>query len=400
MTALHAHTPIRAPRRDHWALRAARVFDGTTVHDHAAVVVTAGRIIGITRSLPTDIDLVDLGDRTLLPGLVDCHQHLVFDGNGTLEEQVAGHSDADLAARAHRAARRALEGGVTTLRDLGDRGYVTLPLRDDPSLPTIACSGPPITPVQGHCWFLGGECPDRDSLIRAVSERTDRGCDAVKIMVTGGMMTPTNPVWKSQFTPEDLRLVVDRAHAAGLPVAAHCHGIDGIAEAIDAGVDTIEHCSFMNETMDPDPDPALLERLAGSGIPISATYGALPGAPLPPLFDVIAPKIRTATAHVLAAGGTVVLGSDAGIVPFKPHDVATHAIEDFLALGLTAERALQAMTRDGADALGLPAKGRLTRGADADLLAVDGDPTTDPSSLARVVAVWKSGSPVERTEAG
>ena len=400
MTMLDSHSSIRAPRRDHWALRAARVFDGTTVHDHAAVVVTNGRISGIARSLPTDIDLVDLGDRTLLPGLVDCHQHLVFDGNGTLEEQVAGHSDADLTARARRAARRALEGGVTTLRDLGDRGYVTLSLRDDLDLPTIACAGPPITPVQGHCWFLGGECPDRDSLVRAVAERADRGCDAVKIMVTGGMMTPTMPIWKSQFTPDDLRLVVDHAHAAGLPVAAHCHGIDGIAEAIDAGVDTIEHCSFMNEAMDPDPDPALLERLARSGIPISATYGALPGAPLPPRFDVIAPKIRNATAHVLAAGGTVVLGSDAGIVPFKPHDVATHAIEDFQALGLTAERALRAMTRDGADALGLPAKGRLTRGADADLLAVDGNPFTDPSALARVAGVWKAGTPVERTEVG
>ena len=142
---------------------------------------------------------------------------------------------------------------------------------------------------------------------------------------------------------------------------------------------------------------SLLDRLARSGIPISATYGTLPDAPLPPLFDVIAPKIRTATAHVLAAGGTVVLGSDAGIVPFKPHDVATHAIEDFQALGLTAERALRAMTRDGADALGLPAKGRITRGADADLLAVDGNPFTDPSALARVAGVWKAGSLVERT---
>ncbi|MCB0962137.1 MAG: amidohydrolase family protein, partial [Acidimicrobiales bacterium] len=327
------------------------------------------------------------------------HQHLVFDGSGTLEAQVADRSDADLAERARRAARRALEGGVTTLRDLGDRGYVTLALRDDPALPTMACAGPPITPTQGHCWYLGGECPDRDALVRAVDERAERGCDVVKIMVTGGMMTPTTPMWMSQFAPDDLRLAVDRAHAAGLPVAAHCHGIDGIAEAIDAGVDTIEHCTFLNEAMEPDPDAGLLERLARSGIPISATLGSLPGAPLPPRYDTIASKVRAATVHVLSGGGTIVVGTDAGIDPFRPHDVAPHALEDLETLGLSAERALRAMTRDGADALGLTAKGRLTRGADADLLAVDGDPFTDAAALTRVAGVWKAGVPVVPTEA-
>ncbi len=140
-----------------------------------------------------------------------------------------------------------------------------------------------------------------------------------------------------------------RPRNSARPTGDHCPGIDVIAEAIEAGVDTIEHCTFMNEAMDPDPDPAILERLASSGIPVSASYGKLPGAPVPEQWTALVPKIRYATAHVLGLGGRVVLGSDAGITEHKPHDVAPNAIANFLDLGLSPERALQAMTADGAD---------------------------------------------------
>ena len=173
-----------------------------------------------------------------------------------MEEQVGRCDDDGLRARARANARLALEGGVTTLRDLGDRGYVTLDLRDDPDLPTILASGPPLTIVQGHCWYLGGECADGDALVAGVRERHERGCDVIKIMATGGAGTPTVPGWVSQFAPDDLRRAVAEAHRLRMPVAAHCHGDDGIAQAVDAGVDTIEHCTFINPELDPDPDPA------------------------------------------------------------------------------------------------------------------------------------------------
>ncbi len=391
---------IHHPSTEHhtrFAVRAERVFDGTTMHHGAALVVQDGTIAAVARSLPGGLPTVDLGPRTVLPGLVDCHQHLVFDGDGTLEQQVANATDAELTERARRAARRALEGGVTTLRDLGDRAFVTLGLRDDPDLPTIAAAGPPITSVQGHCWYLGGECPDRTSMLRAVADRAERGTNVVKIMVTGGMLTPTFPAWKSQFSVDDLRATVDAAHAAGLPVAAHCHGLEGIAEAIDVGVDTIEHCTFMNEAMQSAPNQALLMRLAESGIPVSATFGRLPGSQLPPGWEPRVLALPLAMRSFLDQGGRVVLGSDAGISPHKPHDVAPWAIRSFLDLDEDPLHALRAMTRDGADALGLPRKGRLARGADADILVVDGDPTTNPDSLADVVAVWKAGHPVDRS---
>ena len=203
------------------------------------------------------------------------------------------------------------------------------------------------------------------------------------------------PPWESQFTAEDLRVVVDEAHRRGLPVAAHCHGEQGISDAVDAGVDTIEHCTFLHGGLTADPDLDLLERVARSGIALSATLGRCPdGPPLAPLLQALTPEIRSAQAAVRRLGGRIVVGSDAGINPSKPHDVAPHAIHDLITIGMTPTEALAAMTSGGADALGLAAKGRLAPGADADMIAVDGDPSVRPELLAAIVQVWKAGEPV------
>jgi imidazolonepropionase-like amidohydrolase len=374
------------------------LFDGVRFVDTPLVQIEGGSIVAVGNDVRLDGPVEDLGDVTLMPGIVDCHQHLVFDGNGTLQEQVADLTDEQLAERAWQLARTALIGGITTVRDLGDRNFVTLPLRGDPDLPTLLCAGPPITPVDGHCWYLGGEVADADGLAAAVRARADRGCDVVKIMVTGGFGTPAMPAWKSQFGADDIVMVTELAHAAGLPVAAHCHGEEGIRHAVDAGVDTIEHCSFMNEPFAPDPDPRLLEDLANSGIALSATFGRCADAPPPP--DVLvraAPLVRDAMRRVLELGGVIVVGSDAGINTAKPHDIAPRAIHDLMGIGMDPTQALAALTSRGADALDLLNKGRLRAGADADIIAVDGDPRGDPDAVTRVVDVWRCGIPVDRS---
>jgi imidazolonepropionase-like amidohydrolase len=382
-------------------MRAARLFDGEQFIATPLVQVADGIVIAVGDQVPSELPADDLGDVTLMPGIVDCHQHLVFNGDGTLEAQVADQSDQQLARRAWEAARRALLGGITTVRDLGDRNFVTLPLRGDPELPTLLCAGPPITAMGGHCSYLQGECTGQDSLRHAVQDRVDRGCDVVKIMVTGGFLTPTMPAWKSQFSAQDLKLVTELAHAAGLPVAAHCHGEEGIRHAIDAGVDTIEHCSFMNEPLVPDPDPQLIDDLATSGIALSATFGRCADAPPPPghFGEVTLPLIRDAIRRVLELGGTVVVGSDAGINLHKPHDIAPQAIHDLMGIGMNPTDALAALTSGGADALGLPLKGRLRAGADADIITIDGDPRDDPCAATRIVDVWRAGTPVDRSAA-
>jgi imidazolonepropionase-like amidohydrolase len=356
------------------------------------VVVDGGTILSVGEDPSAGTEVVDLGDVTLLPGLVDAHQHLVFDGSGTLEEQVAGRTDEELQERARQNARRAVAAGITTIRDLGDRSFVTLALRGDPELPTILASGPPITADGGHCWFLGGCCTDTSSLLAAVAERAERGCDVVKIMVTGGALTAAHPMWVSQFTAEQVALVVAAAHDAGIPVAAHCHGIDGTVQALDAGVDTIEHCSFFSSDGRSERDDALIGRIVASRTPISATCGLLPGFVPPPFVVANRGTIDDALAEVHRRGGTVVVGTDAGVNPGKPHDVLPYAAANLASLGLDGAGVLTAMTATAARVCGVGArKGRLAPGFDADLLAVHGDPVDDPDALRDVRGVWRGG---------
>jgi imidazolonepropionase-like amidohydrolase len=377
-----------------FALHAARVFDGRTMLDAATVTVKGATVIDVCAGIPDGVAVEDLGDVTLLPGLVDCHQHLCFDGNGTLEDQVAAATDDDLIERVHANARRALRAGITTIRDLGDRSYVTLRARDQPGLPTIVAAGPPITARGGHCWFLGGEC-DGDTLVSAVNERHRHGCDVVKIMVTGGALTPTYPPWASQFTANEVRTVVEAAHAVGLPVAAHCHGMEGTAAAVAAGVDTIEHCTFMSEAGSTTPDEPLMTAILAAGVTISATLGRHPSHRAPPIVERNLTAVLDALRDLRARGARVVVGTDAGIALGKPHDILPRAAEQLAHIGIEGMDLLATLTAAAADACGLGShKGRVATSYDADLLAVTGNPATDPAALLDVAGVWHRGTRV------
>jgi imidazolonepropionase-like amidohydrolase len=375
-------------------LRGARVFDGERLVPEAHEVVLEGTTITAVGDVAgRGHEVVDLDGATLLPGLVDTHQHLVFNTVGTFEEQVAPYDDDTLRARAHANARRAVAAGITTLRDLGDRSYVTLGLRGLDDVGTIRCAGPPITRVRGHCWYLGGEAEGEDGLRAAVRERAERGCDVVKVMVTGGHGTPGYPMWESQFTTDEVAVVVDEAAAVGLPVAAHCHGLAGIESALSAGVGSIEHCTFLSpEDQRSTPHPHLLERLAASGIGLSFSLGTLDLGQAPAFVQQNLRTVVLAVRELLRQGAQVCVGTDAGIAPPKPHDVMPTALAAFVGEGIDATLALRAMTATGAEVVGLGrSKGRLRPGYDADVLAVDGDPFTDASALLRPVGVWHRG---------
>jgi imidazolonepropionase-like amidohydrolase len=374
---------------------AAGLFDGVGMQERPTLLVEGDRIVAVGEPIPESVTTEDLGDATLWPGLVDAHQHLCFDGNGTLEEQVSGIDDGALADRARVMARRALAGGVTTLRDLGDRSWLTLPLRDEPDLPTILAAGPPITLVDGHCWYLGGGCAADDASLRgAVRERAEQGADVVKIMVTGGAGTPGYPLWKSQFDDAQTRLMVDEAHARDLPVAAHCHGFDGVMAAAAAGADTIEHCSFVGPDERPVMDRARIEAVATSGSVFSLTVGILPGSTPPPVLARIMDDLIKVRRWLYDAGAPIVAGTDAGIVPFKPHDVLPFAFADLIKfLDMPAAAAAASVTSVSADACGVgDRKGRLAPGYDADFITTAADPFE--SGSIDVTAVWKAGNRV------
>jgi imidazolonepropionase-like amidohydrolase len=312
-----------------------------------------------------------------------------------LEDQVVSRSDEELLERARAAARRALVAGITTIRDLGDRNFVTLALAADRALPTVLAAGPPLTRKDGHCWFLGGACTGREELVAAVHERKRRGCDVVKIMATGGVLTPAFPMWESQFTQAELEAVVIAAHAVGLPVAAHCHGVGGIEQALDAGVDTIEHCTFFTSNQRSEPNDDLIQRIASSQITVSATLGRLPGIPAPAVVEENYGVMIDGLRRLRFEGAKVVVGTDAGVGPAKPHDVLAHAARDLAAVGFAGAEILRTLTADAATACGVgDRKGRLVAGFDADVIAVAGDPTADAEALHQIRGVWRQGARV------
>lgn len=387
-------------------LRAGRIFDGVEARGPGVVLVEGGRIAAVRAygaPVPDGVEVTDLGDDvTLLPGLVDSHIHLALDAGPAVVEHVTEATDPELTARMRAAAERALAAGITTVRDLGDRRYLSLALREefaaDPQAgPRLLCAGPPVTTPKGHCWFLGGEASGPDGVRRAVAEHAERGVDVVKVMATGGELTAGTSSGTPQFDVETLRLLVAEAHRYGLPVAAHAHGAAGVANAVAAGVDTVEHVSFLTENgIEPDHD--VIAAAAASDVVLSVTLGVVPGFPIPPRIAENLPKLKALLRLIVGSGATYVLGSDAGIAPAKPHDMLPYAVADLADAAGTVD-ALAAVTSRAALACGVGEKaGRLAPGYDADLLAVRGDPVADIGALHDVVAVYRSG--IRTTAAG
>src|SRR4051812_1664183 len=191
------------------AFRAARVFDGTGLVATPTVVLDGDRVVATGVDVP---DAVDLGDVTVLPGMIDVHVHLAFDAGADPVGTLAARSPEQVRAAMIDAGRRHLRAGVTTVRDLGDPDYLSLPLRGHPDLPTIVAAGPPVTTLGGHCHFLGGAVRPGEAAIRAaVRERAERGCDVVKVMASGGTMTRGSAQHLPQFEVGELCAAVDEA---------------------------------------------------------------------------------------------------------------------------------------------------------------------------------------------
>src|SRR5215475_2906228 len=386
--------------------RADIAFDGENVLPGGALVlVEQGVIVGVESGradAPVDCPVAYQPGTTLLPGLIDAHTHLCGNSGPDALDRLPGLTDDEIDAAVSAALHAQLAAGVTAVRDVGDQNWAVVDRhRDRPDGPTVVASGPPITSIGGHCAAMGGAVRGVDALRRAVRERADRSADLVTIMTSGGTMTMTTDVLSCQFAADELAAVVDEAHRLGLPVAAHAHALAAVEQSVVAGVDTIEHCTCVTAHGVRTP-PELADAIGAEGIVVCPTLGndlTSLGGELPPQVKAVMAKtgltLEERDAHIAELyrrGVTMISGDDSGITQAKPHGVLPISIASLVDLGASPIAALASATAVAAQACGLASRtGRFAVGLDADLLIVDGDPTTDIAALRRVNTVVSRG---------
>ncbi|MFC7928730.1 amidohydrolase family protein [Streptomyces cinereoruber] len=337
---------------------------------------------------------------TVLPGLIDAHVHLAFDGGADPVAALAESSDETLLSDMRSRAAQLLRSGVTTTRDLGDRNGLALRLASEIAQgttagPRIVSAGTPATPPGGHCHFLGGEVAGEEEIRALVQRNLSQGAGVIKAMVTGGGLTKDGPKsWESQFSQEELAVLVAEAHSAGVPVAAHAHGTPGIAAAVEAGVDTIEHCTWMTgDGFDFRED--LVQKIVEDGIAVCPAVS--PHWQMLPRFfgEERAQAMFELVRKMADAGVKLVAGTDAG-VQRAGFDGLVPALSFYAHLGLPNSRIIDMATSSAADALGLgDTTGRIAPGCRADLILVDGDPLEDLGALKAIRAVVTEGRKVD-----
>ena len=380
--------------------RAAAAFDGTRrLPGGALVLVEHSTIIGVEpASFPAPEGCVVVDHPALLPGLIDSHVHLCGDSGPHALDQFAELSPEQVQDIIETAEQQHLQAGVTAVRDLGDLDWAVVDRPRAAAGPTVVAAGPPLTCPGGHCWAMGGEVAGLEALRRAVRERAERGADVVKIMASGGVLTPGTDLLACQFGLDEISAVVDEAHALGLPVTAHAHGLAAVRRSVDAGVDGIEHCSCLTPE-GPQLPRELAVRLATTGTYVCPTLGNVPGIDPPARLQArlreVGADLERHHQHAGAlqgAGVTLTAGTDAGIGPTKRHGLVPMAVAELVTLGMQPSEALAAATSIAARACGLQARtGRLAVGLDADLLLLDSDPLTDVTALQRPRAVVSRG---------
>jgi len=378
-------------------LTAPRVITGDQTVTDGAVVIGEVALdwVGPAEAVPAEyaaLPRTDYPGSTIMPGLIDSHVHLGFDGGPNPAARMRSETDEQQLVLMLHSARQLLGVGVTTARDLGARAYLDVVVRDAIAAglargPRMVVAARPITVTGGHCWFMGAEADSDDDLRRMVRTHHKRGADLIKVMSTGGFMTTGSAPWHAQFTRAQLAVIVEEAGRVDKPVAAHAHGIEGIHRAVEAGVTTLEHCSFVTDTNERRFDEPLAARIAERGIFVC------------PTINVNAPYVAKLTGIVVGEhlkamhemGVRIIAGTDAGI-DNTPHHQYAGALEYLVRLGFRPAEVIAMATTEAAAALGVDAiTGRLAPGFDADLIVVDGDPCTDIAALGKLQRVIARG---------
>ena len=402
-------------------IKAEKLIDctGGPARQHMAVVVEEGRILRVSSqnevAFPegTQPEVLDFGTATILPGLVDCHTHTNMPGNGQSVDEVDGEIDDVHLMQAVANARLAIESGVTTMRENG--GWNRAPFSLNEGIrrgivpgPRIVNCGHPVTMTGGHCWMMGSQADGVDGVRKEVRRLIHLGADYIKVMTSGGSTVGTRPD-RASYSLEELTALVDEAHLQDRLVGAHAHAIQSIVNCLDSGLDMIIHCSFHQLDGSIRFEPALGERIAASGVWVNPTLyvtrsrilrleakkeqqGLSPAEQTTLDYERYRTQERLEVCRQLtSAGARMIGGSDCGFGAY-PFGQFHKELGTMMEMDLSANDALLAGTRNAAEALGrLDQVGTVEPGKFADLLVVDGDPSSDINDLTRVVAVFKGG---------
>lgn len=352
-------------------------FPSALLHD-VELIVDDDRVVCFGPAAPHRdvLPSTDLGDVVLIPGFIDAHVHLNFDGSDDPIATVKAIGDIELADLSARNAALLQAAGVTTARDLGSRGVNLVALRDDIAAgdrpgPRLLTAGSPVTSVGGHVWYLGGESVDADAMVALVRAQAAAGADCVKLVVSGGFLTDEGTVPVPQFDADQLKRVVDVAAELGLTVAAHAHSTQAVEAAAIAGVTTIEHATFIGaHGIDFRDD--IVETMIANGVAVCPTVNSATGS-YPDEYGRLAVE-RLRRMH--DAGVRVLMGTDAGVRRVTGDHFAV-GLEVLVDGGFTPEQVLGFATTAAADILHLPDTGRLVPGARADVVALSDDPVAD-----------------------
>ena len=404
------------------ALKAARLFDGktATLLQNGVLIVKGDTIVDVGSNLPIPdgARVIDLGDATLSPGFMDAHTHLTLDYSGNYNERRLQELDLNVSEQAIRAtkhARATVQAGFTTVRDLGSRfvasrEFVDVALRNSinkdivvgprmlVATKGIGATGGHFDPMNGFRDFLFGREPDYtdgiangpDEIRKAVRFEVKNGADVIKAAVSGGVLSLTDEVDTPQLTPAEMAALVDESHRLRKKVAVHCHGDQAAREAIEAGVDSIEHGSFMKlET---------LARMKNKGTFLTPTLmasewimGKMNNYPLALQAKAKAAYLARSEMfrNALKIGIKISFGTDAAVFP---HGQNAKEFKLMVDLGMKPVDALKSATASDAELLGIGQKvGTLEKGKLADIIAMPGDPTADITVTEHVSFVMKEG---------
>ena len=389
------------------AIRSVRVIDGTGRTIERATVVIRGTTIAAVGSerdvsLPRGAIKIDGRGLTLLPGLIDCHVHLCLGAEPDVVNAMAKETPSLTLLKSSRAAHQTLEAGVTTVRDVGSRDHSIFTLKQaiDSGLvpgPRIVGAGLAICMIGGHARFIGQEVEGVQQVRAVVREQIAAGAGVIKVIASGGVLTPGTSPDQAQMTVEELQAAVEEAQRARRKVAAHAHGSSGMKNAVRAGVHSIEHATLMDEeaaTMMKQHSVFMVPTLSalattaacrlGCGVPDSARHKA----------KAMTKRHAVSFKNALRDGIQIAMGTDAG-TPFNFHGQNAQELERMVAFGMSPMQAILASTSAAARLIGIQDEvGTIEKGKVADLLLFEGNPLRRIDLLrdrSRIIGVMQAG---------